>query len=88
MNTKKLTQKFKEIEDTTAVQNEEDLNVNMPKLVPLDKLTYNGKTKDQLDKEAIAQINQATIQGITNGETASRKLHKEAKNQTEEKTAD
>jgi len=52
MNTKKLTQKFKELEDTTAVQNEED--VNIPKLVPLDKLTYNGKTKEQLEKEAIA----------------------------------
>ena len=57
-------------------------------MVPLDKLTYNGKNKQQYEKEAIAQINQATLQGITNGENASRKLHSEAKNQTEEKTAE
>ena len=52
MNTKKLTQKFKELEDTTAVQNEED--VNIPKLVPLNKLTKNVMTKEQLEKEDIA----------------------------------
>lgn len=45
------------------------------KLVQLDKLTYQGKTKSQLEKEAITKINDATLAGIKNGETASKKLH-------------
>ena len=57
-------------------------------MVPLDKLTYNGKTKEQFEKEAVAQINQATLLGITNGENASKKLHADAKVQSEEKTAE
>ena len=86
LKTKQLTQKFQALEDNTAIQNEQDMR--LPQMVPLDKLTYNGKNKQQYEKEAIAQINQATLQGITNGENASRKLHSEAKNQTEEKTAE
>lgn len=58
------------------------------KLPQQKKQTVNGKTKEQYEKEAIAQINKATLIGITNGETASRKLHADAKNQTEEKTAE
>lgn len=58
------------------------------KLVQLDKLTYNGKNKAQYEKEAIQKINDATLAGIKNGETASKKLHSDAKVQTEEQTTD
>jgi hypothetical protein len=58
------------------------------KLVQLDKLTYQGKTKVQYEKEAIQKINDATLAGIRNGENASKKLHSDAKKQTEEQTTD
>lgn len=61
---------------------------NPKKLVQLDKLKFQGKTKEQYEKEAIAQINKATLAGIKNGETASRKLHSDAKVQTEQQTAE
>ena len=51
--------------------------------MPLDKLTYIGKTKTQYEKEAIDKINRATLTGIKNGENASRKLHSDAKVQSE-----
>ena len=86
---------MKELEDNAAIQNAEDINlVNKvkpnkgKKLVQLDRLTYNGKTKEQYEKEAIAQINKATLAGIRSGETASRKLHADAKVQTEGQTAE
>ena len=52
LKTKQLTQKFQALEDNTAIQNEQDMR--LPQMVPLDKLTYNGKNKQQYEKEAIA----------------------------------
>lgn len=58
------------------------------KLVQLDKLTYNGKSKEDYEKEAIAEINHATLAGIKNGENASKKLHSDAKVQSEQQTTE
>lgn len=93
--TKQITQKLKELEDNAALQNAEDIHLvskikpnRAKKLVQLDKLKFNGKTKEAYEKEAIAQINKATLAGIRSGETASRKLHADAKVQSEGQTAE
>lgn len=52
------------------------------------KLTVDPEKKKKLEKAAIAQINQATLAGMKKGEEASKKLHMEAKNQTEEQTTE
>jgi chromosome segregation ATPase len=44
--------------------------------------------KKQLEQAAIAQINEATLAGMKKGEEASRKLHQDAKSQTEEQTTE
>ena len=46
-----------------------------------------GKQK-QLESAAIAEINQATLAGMKKGEEASKKLHLDAKTQTEEQTTE
>lgn len=38
-----------------------------------------AKKKALYEKEAILKINKATLEGIKNGEAASKRLHKEAK---------
>lgn len=93
--TKQITQKLKELEDNAALQNAEDIHLvskikpnRAKKLVQLDKLKFHGKTKEEYEKEAIAQINKATLAGIRSGETASRRLHADAKVQSEGQTAE
>jgi hypothetical protein len=90
-----MTQKFKELEDQHDLQQvSEDMNLgkhikhHKKKLVPLEKLSYNGKSKAQYEKEAIDKINHATLAGIKNGENASKKLHSNAKVQTEQQTTE
>lgn len=52
------------------------------------KLQVDPEKTKKAEKAAIAQINEATIAGIKKGEEASKKLHLDAKNQTEEQTTD
>lgn len=51
-------------------------------------LEIQEKTDAQVkaEKDAIAQVTKATLQGIKKGERASRKLHQDAKTQSEEET--
>ena len=50
------------------------------------KAKQQAEAKAKAEKEAIKKIADATMAGIKAGETASRKLHAEAKSQTEEAT--
>ena len=50
------------------------------------KAEAEAKAKAKAEQEAIAKINKATLDGVKKGEEASKKLHADAKVQTEEQT--
>jgi len=52
------------------------------------KLAVDPAQQKKLEQAAIAQINQATLAGIKKGEEASKKLHADAKSQSEGETTE
>lgn len=81
--TRATVQSIDQLESNSAVQVASETSISAKSQA---KTKAQAEAKAKADKEAIKKIADATMAGIKAGETASKKLHAEAKSQSEEAT--